>query len=111
MFVEVDTYEVSPQFTHGSMSSQTQFEARSCSDLLRSFSASVTLREDVQTGYHQTFPEEDDAQYSTEDDQNINACEEESGDDVEQEDEEEDDEDEYFYDNESNDDEDEENLA
>ena len=86
------------------MPSQSQFEAGSCTDLLRSFGASVTMREDVQTGDQQTFPEEDDAQYSTEDDQNINACQEERGDDVEQEDEEEDDEDEDFYDDDSNDD-------
>ena len=54
------------------MFSQTQFETGRCSDLLRSFDASVTLREDVQTGDYQTFLEEDDVQYSTKDDQNVN---------------------------------------
>ena len=110
LFVEVGTYGVSPQFTSGSIPSQTQFEAGSTSDLLRSFGTCVTLREDVQIGDDHTFSEEDDAQYSTEDDQNINTRDEESGDDRDEEEDDED-EDEHFYDDTSNDDGDEENLA
>ena len=110
LFVEVDTCGVSPQFSYGSMPSQTPFEGGSCSDLLRRFGASVSLPEDVHTEDHQTFPEEDDAQYSPEDDEAVNERDEESGDDIEQEDEE-DDEEEHFYDDESNDDGDDENFA
>ena len=65
------------------MPNQTQFEAATYSDLLRSFGASVLLREDVQTRDHQTFPKKDDAQYSMKDDQNVNERDEESGNDVE----------------------------
>ena len=110
LFVEVDTCGVSPQFSYGSMPSQTPFEAGSCSDLLRRFGASLSLPEDVRTDDRQTFPEEDDAQYSPEDDEAVNERDEESVDDIEQEDEE-DDEEEHFYDDESNDDGDDENLA
>ena len=102
LFVEVDTY--------GTMPSQTQFEGGSCSDLLRSVGAAVTMHENVDTGDHQSFPE-DDEEDEEEDDEEDEEEDDEDDDDVEQEDEEEDDEDEDFYDDESNDDGDEQNLA